>query len=629
MTTHEQKDLLSQKALQIRIDSVRATTASKSGHPTTCLSAADIMAVLFFQFFNHDYKNPKAPNNDRFILSKGHGVPVFYATLKSLGIITDEKLLSLRKFDSVLEGHPTPRFIHNEAATGSLGQGLSIGVGMALNAKHEKLSYKTYVMMGDGEIAEGSVWEAAALASHYKLNNLIGMVDLNRLAQSGESLDDHNPQQVAKKFDAFGWHSIVIDDGHDHKQIINAFEQAVIEKNKPVVLIAKTYKGYGVSDVQDKNGFHGKPFKSDEVDKIIEVLKERFKEADNAPEIAFQPHTPDQPTNYTNGKDEEICLNLSRDKNVAFFEMGQTLATRKAFGYALAALGKVNKTIFALDADVQNSTFTNMFAKDFPNRFIQCFIAEQNMIGVAVGLESRGKIPFAATFACFLARAHDQIRMAGVGRNALRLCGSHVGVSIGEDGPSQMGLEDIGMMRSIPRSIVLYPSDGVSAYKGVALMANYHKGISYMRTTRAATPNLYDANQEFAIGKSKVLKQSSQDMACLIGAGITLHEALKAHDMLKAQGVHVSVVDLFSVKPLDTATIRQVGSKSHNRIVTIEDHYLQGGFGEAICTALVNDNISVKTLAVHDVSRSGTPQELLVDAGIDANSIVSAVLSIL
>jgi transketolase len=629
MTTHDKKAFLGHKALQIRIDSVRATTASKSGHPTTCLSAADVMAVLFFQFFNHDYKNPKAPNNDRFILSKGHGVPVFYATLKSLGIITDEKLMSLRKFDSVLEGHPTPRFIHNEAATGSLGQGLSIGVGMALNAKHEKLSYKTYVMMGDGEIAEGSIWEAVGLASYYKLNNLISIVDLNRLAQSGESLDDHNAQQVAKKFEAFGWHSVVIENGHDLSQIVSAFEKAVTISDKPTVLVSKTFKGYGLDDVENQNGFHGKPFKLDELDEIINTLKNRFKDAVGEPSDTFHLNTPEQPTNYTNGKDEDIRLKLSRDKNVASFEKGQALAPRKAFGYALAALGKVNKTVFALDADVQNSTFTNIFAKDFPDRFVQCFIAEQNMIGVAAGLEARGKIPFAATFACFLTRAHDQIRMAGIGRNALRLCGSHAGVSIGEDGPSQMGLEDIGMMRSIPHSIVLYPSDGVSAYKGVELMANYHKGLSYMRTTRAATPNVYDIDKEFAVGKSIVLKQSNQDMACLVGAGITLHEALKAHEMLKAQGVHVSVIDLFSVKPLDTATIRQVASKSHNRIVTIEDHYQQGGFGEAICTALVNDNISVQTLAVRDISRSGTPQELLVDAGIDANSIVSAVLSIL
>ncbi len=637
--SQEQLLFLKNKALNIRIDSIRATTESKSGHPTSCLSAADIISVIFFHTLRYDYKNPKNPYNDRFIMSKGHAIPVMYAALKNLGVISDEELLSLRKFDSVLEGHPTPRFIYNEAATGSLGQGLSIGLGMALNAKHYKLDYKTYVMMGDGEIAEGSIWEAAELAALYKLDNLIGIVDVNRLAQSGSGIHDHDVKKYAHKFDAFGWKVFIVD-GHNIEQILDTLTQAQAIKNQPTMLIAKTYKGYGVAHVQDKNSFHGKPFKQDELQNVINTLRQTFKEASEyTGDITFSPKTPEQTDNATHiktstgasvntpDKHKTIAINLAQDPNSKLFDKDQAIATRKAYGYALAALGQASKDIFTLDADVKNSTFGEIFEKEFPERFVQSFIAEQNMIGITTGLESRGKVPFAATFAAFLTRAHDQIRMAGIGHNALRLCGSHAGVSIGQDGPSQMGLEDISMMRAIPNSIVLYPSDGISAYKLVEQMANYHDGISYLRTTRSNTQNLYDKNEEFPIGGCKTLRQSDNDKACIIAAGITLHEALKAYDILKAENISVSIIDLYSIKPLDAKTIRNIASKSSNTIITVEDHYLEGGLGETVASALVNDNFTITSLAVKEISRSGAPEKLLEYAGIDAQNIVKAVLA--
>ncbi|MBX9830565.1 transketolase [Candidatus Babeliales bacterium] len=623
---NDQRLFLENKALNLRIDSIRATSASKSGHPTSCLSAADLIAALFFNVLKHDLKNPKAANNDRFIMSKGHAIPVVYAAYKALGVISDHELLSLRKFDSVFEGHPTPRFIYNEAATGSLGQGLGVGLGMALHAKHHKLNFKTYVMMGDGEIAEGSIWEAADLAAHYNVDNLIGIVDCNRLAQSDEGINGHHVEKIAAKFEAFGWKAFVIH-GHDMTEIMTAFHEAQ-QAGKPAVIVAKTFKGHGLAGIENKLGFHGKPFSTNEEHEAIEKLKSHFKEAYeyNHNLDLHKIHAPETTNLCFQKQQPEIKIDLASDPQAKHFGSSEKIATRQAFGYALAALGRANKAIFALDADVQNSTYTEYFEREFPDRFVQCFVAEQNMISVATGLQARGNIPFAATFAAFYTRAHDQIRMAGIGRNALRLCGSHVGVSIGEDGPSQMGLEDIALFRSVPNSIVLYPSDGVSTYKLTQEMANYHDGVSYLRTTRAATANLYDACEEFPVGGCKVLHQTDdQDIVCVIAAGITLHEALKAYKLLKEQGIHIAVIDLYSIKPIDAKTIIKVANKSHHGIITIEDHYSQGGIGEAVAHAVANENITVKSLAVQHISRSGAPAELLADAGIDAQSIVDAV----
>lgn len=622
--THDVRQFLEYGALQLRIDSLRATTQAQSGHPTSCLSAADMVAVIFFHVLRYDLSNPKNRNNDRFIMSKGHAIPVVYAAYKQLGIITDQELMELRMFNSVLEGHPTSRFAYNEAATGSLGQGLSVGVGMALNARLEKLDYRTFVMMGDAEAAEGSVWEAAELAVHYQLNNLIGFIDCNRLGQSGESLHDHQVQRYADKFSAFGWHTIIID-GHDIDQIADACAQAREILDKPTMIIAKTYKGFGLEGIENQNGFHGKPLKDDELEQVLQSLITRFSEA-----AVYQPkpfvmqalEADDQiePKRTSGGP-----LNIAKEPHGALFAQGKSISTRKAFGYALAALGRTNDNLVVLDGDVKNSTFTEIFEKDFPDRFIQCFVAEQNMIGVATGLQARGKIPFAATFGAFFTRAHDQIRMAGIGRNALRLCGSHCGVSIGQDGPSQMALEDIAMMRAIPESIVLYPSDGVSTYKLVEQMAFYHDGISYLRTTRADTPILYGKQEIFPLGDCKVLRRTGNDKVCIIAAGITVFEALKAQEILWARDISVSVVDLYCIKPLPVEQLVDLARDAHHKVITVEDHYLQGGLGEAVAGALVNAGITVQMIGVCGLSRSGTPEELLHFAGIDAENIVRAV----
>jgi transketolase len=613
---------LQNKALALRIDSIRATTTSKSGHPTSCLSAADLVAALFFNIMKFDPQDHYHPNNDRFILSKGHAIPVIYAAWKHLVVLSDEQLMALRTFDSPLEGHPTPRFIHNEAATGSLGQGLSIGVGMALHAKKTNHNYTTYVMIGDGESSEGSIWEAAEFASHYHLDNLIGLTDCNRLGQAGPSLDAHNIDVMAKKWQAFGWKTFVID-GHNMPEIIDALKQAQEIKNRPVMVLAKTYKSYGLDDMQDTHGYHGRPFPPEELEKRLAQLKEKFAKAATYQPASFTPPPP--PKAPKQQKTLIPSIDLASDPNTKLFNKDSQLATRKAFGYGLAALARKVPNVFGLDGDVKNSTFTMFLEKEDPERLIQCFIAEQNMLGVASGMQLRGAIPFTATFGAFFTRACDQIRMAGIGRNALRLCGSHCGVSIGQDGPSQMGLEDLALMRVIPNSIVLYPSDAVCAFKLVECMARYNDGISYMRTTRSDTPILYDKNEEFTIGGCKVLKKSDNDKACIIAAGITLHEALKAHKELANQEIAVSVIDLYSIKPFDIQTVRATAKNSANTIITVEDHYPQGGIGEAISHAFINEDFRIETLAVKGISRSGTPQELLQFAGISAEQIIEKV----
>ncbi|MBS1988234.1 transketolase [Candidatus Dependentiae bacterium] len=622
---NEIRQFLAHVALQLRIDSLRATTQAKSGHPTSCLSAADMIAAIFFHILRYDLKNPKNRNNDRFILSKGHAIPIVYAAYKQLGVVSDQELLELRTFDAHLEGHPTPRFAYNEAATGSLGQGLSVGVGMALNAKMEKLNYRTIVMMGDAEIAEGSVWEAAELAAHYHLNNLIALVDCNRLGQSGQTMHDHEVKRHADKFAAFGWHTLIID-GHNLDQIVDAFTQAQAVSEKPTMIIAKTYKGYGLEGIENLNGFHGKPLNMSELEDAIRSLVARFHEASQfAPKKPFIMAQPHESHELEHHRMSGGPLSIIKDTNGALFAQGKSISTRKAFGYALAALGRANSAVVALDGDVKNSTYTDIFEAEFPDRFIQCFVAEQNMVGAAVGLQARGKVPFAATFGAFFTRAHDQIRMAGIGRNAVRLCGSHCGVSIGQDGPSQMALEDIALMRAIPGSIVLYPSDGVSTYKLVEQMGHYHDGISYIRTTRADVPILYGKHENFLLGECKVIRRTGNDQVCIVGAGITLFEALKAHETLWARDISVSVVDLYSIKPLPVEQLVDLARDANNKIITVEDHYVQGGFGEAIASALVNTGITVQTMGVTGLSRSGTPEELLNFAGIDAQAIVKAV----
>lgn len=608
--------LLAQKAYALRVASLEATTAAGSGHPTSCLSAADIVAALFFYAMRFDPDNPDNPNNDRFILSKGHAAPVLYAAWQEVGVLTREEMLSLRQFDSVLEGHPTLRFERSEAATGSLGIGLSVGAGMALSARLDGRDFTTYVLLGDSEVSEGAIWEAAAIAAYYKLENLIAIIDVNRLGQRGQTLHGHDLSAYAKKFSAFGWHTFTLD-GHNTAQILAGLDAAHKMRNRPSVIIARTIKGYGIQEIADKNGYHGRAVPAEKLSEALAELQDRCGAVCEKELVAWEPQIP------SGAAGASALGHISLPATA--YDASKPLATRKAYGDALAALGGVCDRVVVLDAEVKNSTYSYRFEEKFPDRFIECFIAEQNMLGMAIGLANRGKLPFVSTFACFLTRAFDQIRMAAIGTTPLRLSGSHAGVSIGQDGPSQMGLEDLAIMRTLPGSVVLYPCDAVSTHKLVECMANYHDGISYLRTTRADTPIIYTDDQEFHLGGCNVLRESASDVACIVAAGITLHEALKAYDQLQEQGINVAVIDLYSIKPLDVQTLARVGAQAGSRLVTVEDHYAAGGLGEAVKSALCGTGVRVTCLSVDKLPRSGTMQELLAYEGIDAESIIRAI----
>ena len=605
-------------AYNLRRSIITMTSVAGSGHPTSALSAADIVATLFFNAMRIDVEHPDNPDNDRFILSKGHASPVLYAVYKELGILSEDDLMTYRTINSVLEGHPTPRFIWSEAATGSLGQGLSIGAGMALTARMDNRNFKTYVLMGDSELSEGSVWEAVEIAAHYKLRNLIGIVDVNRLGQTTQTLDGYHIDHYVAKFQAFGWKTYTVD-GHNIKELIALFDQiAYYSGDQPIMIIAKTIKGYGIAQAENKEGFHGKAFSMQELPALLSQLQQRFYDAAHDTDcVAIKPQKP--------VKHDVIAESVSEEPVIYSYKKGQLVMTRYAFGQALAAMGTAYPNMVSLDAEVKNSTYAELFEEKYPERFVQCFIAEQNMVSMAVGMQRRGKIPFCSTFGAFFTRAYDQIRMASVGNAALRLVGSHVGVSIGQDGPSQMALEDIAMMRAVHGSCVLYPSDAVSTWKLVQQMIAYNQGISYMRTTRMATPVIYDDNHVFTIGGCHVVLQSDDDKLCIVAAGITLHEALKAHQILKKQGISVAVIDLYSIKPLDAQTLARVARKSGNMIITVEDHYLEGGLGQAVVCALQNTNIVIDCMAVQKMPRSGPPGDLLAYEGIDADHIVTKV----
>lgn len=614
---------LEHKAYLLRKYSLEMTTKAGSGHPTSCLSAADLVAALFFHAMRYDPEQFDALTNDRFILSKGHASPLLYAAWCEVGVISYQELMNYRTFDSPLEGHPTPRFAYTEVATGSLGMGLSIAVGICLDAQREQRDSRTFVLMGDAEVAEGSVWEAAELAAYYQLHSCIALLDGNRWGQSTQSLHAHDLQKYARKFAAFGWNVLTIN-GHDMQEIVDALDQARAYTKGPTIIIAKTYKGYGVQLFEDKPGFHGVPCSQADLPRALQELQQFFPEAaasgaDNVRTTSINQQTmlASKPALAT-----QIKLN-------PLYQQNEMVATRKAFGQALVVIGKQNETLVVLDADVQNSTYTQFFHEAFPDRFVECFIAEQTMVGMAVGFARCNKIPFVATFASFLTRAHDQIRMAAIGRIPLRLVGSHVGVSIGQDGPSQMGLEDIAMMAALPESIILYPADATSAQHLTALMVTYTAGVSYMRTTRMATPLLYDAQEQFFVGGCKVVRRYQNAQACIISAGITLHEALKAHDQLQEQGISVCVIDLYSVKPIDRVTIKEIVMLSNKKVVTVEDHYLQGGLGQIVAYELGNDDVHITCLAVQHLPRSAQPEQLLAWAGIDATAIVKAVHALL
>jgi transketolase len=616
----ELRKLIEHKAYQIRRWSILMTSRAGSGHPTSALSAADIVAVLFFYAMRYDPYNYENPDNDRFILSKGHAAPVLYAVWYEIGLLTDKELLTYRSMHSRLEGHPTRKFEYTEAATGSLGMGLSIGIGEALNAKHDKRHYRTYIVMGDSESCEGSVWEAVQIAAHYKLDNLICFIDVNNLGQSTETMLDYNIQKYVDIFTAFGWHVCIVD-GHDVAALMNVIDEIHRVDEKPIVVVAKTIKGYGVDFVAGREGFHGKAFTGEKEKVALEQLTKNFDQAAqyDASSYAWQachPHT----SEVKHRNDYEIIIMPE-----PHYTKDEMIATRKAYGLSLAHLGDVCENVISLDAEVKNSTYADIFESVHPDRFFQCYIAEQNMVGMGIGFERRGKIPFISTFSSFFSRAHDQIRMAAISQSALRLVGSHCGVSIGEDGPSQMGLEDIAIMRCLPQSIVLYPADAVATHKLVEQMARYNDGISYMRTTRMATPVIYGNNEQFPIGGCKVLKQSPYDIACIIGAGVTLFEALKAYEILSQQNVFVSVIDLYSIKPIDAAGVKFVANSSQNKIVVVEDHYPEGGIGEAVRSALGNEDIQIYSLAVTRLPRSGKPEELLAFENIDAMAIINLI----
>jgi transketolase len=609
--THEQFAALRNAATHLRMESVRSTSVAGSGHPSSCCSAADIVAALFFSVMRYDPKNPKAPNSDRFVLSKGHAAPLLYAAWAEAGLFPKDELLKLRTLSSDLEGHPTPRLPFVDMATGSLGQGLPVGVGIALNAKYvDTLDYRTYVLMGDGESVEGSVWEAVELARQYKLDNLCAVVDINRLGQSDPTMLQHDMEAYQARWSAFGWHALIVD-GHDMAALVAAFEEASRTKQTPTVLLAKTFKGKGVSSIEDHPNWHGKPIpQGAEMDKALDELSKQLQPNGTAPVIRRPSAAP-------------APAPAIKPLPAPAYKVGDSVATREAFGVALEALGAVNPLVVALDADVKNSTYSEKFGKKFPNRFFENFIAEQNMLGAAGGLSACGKIPFVSTFAAFFTRAYDFIRMAAISQSNIKLVGTHVGVSIGEDGPSQMGLEDLAMMAAQPGMTVLYPSDGTCMYRLVESAAG-HKGLVYLRAGRPKSPVLYGPDERFPIGGSKVLRQSAHDALTIVAAGITLFEALKAYDQLKANGISVRVIDLYSIVPIDRTTLLESASATDGRLLTVEDHYAHGGLGDAVLAAVGAEGVRVHKLAVRAIPHSGKPDELVEHYGIGARSIVEA-----
>ncbi|HET8575694.1 MAG TPA: transketolase [Methylomirabilota bacterium] len=603
---------LEDRATRLRIHSIRATTAAGSGHPTSCCSAADLMAALFFDVMRFRPTEPLAPDNDRLILSKGHAAPLLYAAWAEAGVLSPEDLVTLRHLDSDLEGHPTPRLKFVEVATGSLGQGLSVGVGMALARKLDNAPGAIFVLLGDGECAEGSVWEAAAFAGYYRLENLIAVVDVNRLGQSQPTMLEHDIRVYQGRFEAFGWRALLVE-GHEMEQVVRALRRARRPSGVPVAVIARTFKGKGIEGIEDQEGWHGRALDETAASKAIAALEARLHGAKLPPVHPPQGPPPAAPK----AANPEAFRVSAHDK-------GTAVATRQAYGEALAKLGRLSPGIVALDGDVKNSTYAELFKKACPEQYVEGFIAEQNMVGVAVGLAAYGKIPFVSTFACFLTRAFDQIRMAAISRANVKFSGSHCGVSIGEDGPSQMGLEDLAMFRVIPDSVILYPADSVSTERCVELAAG-RRGIVYIRTTRPKTPVLYGPDETFAIGGLKVVAQSEADRVTVVAAGITLHEALKAREELGRHGISIRVIDLYSVKPLDRESLLAAARATGGRLVTVEDHYLQGGLGDAVLEAVAGEGVQVHKLAVSELPRSGPSEALLDRYGISARHIVETV----
>jgi len=605
-------------ATRLRIDSIRSTSEAGSGHPTSCCSMADFTAALFFAEMRFDPKDPHNPDADRFVLSKGHAAPILYSAWAEAGAFPREDLLKLREIGSDLEGHPTPRLNFVDVATGSLGQGICAAIGSALNARRIKSDYRTYVVMGDGESAEGSVWEAGDVAAMDGLDNLCAITDVNALGQSRPTMWQHDMEQFARRWRAFGWHTIVID-GHDMNAILDALAEARSTKGQPTMIAARTIKGKGVSFVEGKEGWHGKAFKKgEEMDRAIGELEKQFVPVPtDGPAANLTAHIQ---------KPASRPRSIENPKPMAppAYKMGDQVATREAYGTAIAKLGDVDPRVVALDADVKNSTFSDKFEKAHPDRFYQNFIAEQVMIGSAMGLAARGAIPFPSTFAAFLTRAADFVRMAAISNVNVKFAGSHAGVSIGEDGPSQMALEDLAMFRAEPNYAVLYPCDAVSTERLIAAMA-YHPGPAYMRTSRPKTPVIYNTDEQFPIGGLKVVRQSNDDVATVIGAGVTLFEALKAYDQLRESRTLIRVIDLYSLSPIDRDGLVAAARATGGNLITVEDHYAAGGIGDAVAEAVADAGFTVHRLAVREIPRSGKPEELVERFGISASHIVQEV----
>src|SRR3990167_2264928 len=632
---------LEKLARLVRFYILEMTTRVGSGHTNSSLSAVELAVSLFSTKFRFDLKNPENPANDRISFSKGHASPWVDALYAAYSGLTEKDLTGYRTINSPLEGHPNPRFKYADVATGSLGQGLGIGLGMALALRLAPLTQgklsdyqlrttnyelpTVYVLMGDGEFAEGSVWEAMEVASHYKADNLIGIVDVNRLGQSGETLLGWDVETYKKRVEAFGWQAMVID-GHDLKALVDLWTSLETGKGKPVIVIAKTVKGKGVSMLEDVNGWHGRPLPQEDFEKAVKELGNVDKS------LRGKVALPDKNMKFSTRSNSIYSSSLSASLKVNFVEkvpykINEEIATRKAYGEALTVLAEVNPLGVSLDADVKNSTYTESFNDKYPKRFYEMFIAEQNMVSVAVGMAAMGYVPFVATFGVFLTRAFDQIRMAGYSRANVKFLGSHAGVSIGEDGPSQMALQDIAMFRTIDASTILYPADGVATWRMVVLAAE-NEGIFYIRTNRPATPVIYDQKEEFKIGGSKVVRSSKDDKLTIVACGVTLIEAIKAADELAKKKINVRVIDCYSIKPIDETALKKA-AKETKTIICVEDHYPEGGLGDAVLNALSKDKVEVHKLAVSRMPMSGKSQDLLDYEGISDSAIVKKVLEVL
>ena len=593
---------------QLRVEAVRISGRAGSGHPTSSMSAADLMAVLVDKYLHYDFSAPDDPRNDHLIFSKGHASPLLYAIYQAVGAASDEELEGYRTFGSPFEGHPTPTLPWVDVATGSLGQGLPIGVGVALAAKRfDRLESRVWVLCGDSEMAEGSIWEAFEAASYWGLDNLCAIVDVNRLGQSAPTRVGWDLDTYKGRMEAFGWHVITVD-GHDPAAIDAAYAEAEATAERPTAIVARTKKGRGVKAVEDQEGAHGK---------AVPDWEEAIDELGGDRRISVSPPPP-------RGEGKVHSFDTT-PLELPSWELGEEVATRKAYGTALAAIGAADGKVVALDGEVSNSTYSEIFAEAHPERYVECYIAECQLVATAVGLQVRGWTPFASTFAAFLSRAYDFVRMAAVSKAQICLVGSHAGASIGEDGPSQMALEDLASLRAVHSSVILYPSCANQTAKLVAAMAG-GEGIRYLRTTRAATPVIYGPDEDFAVGGAKVVRSSDDDAVCLVGAGITLHHALEAADALAGEGISARVVDAYSLKPIDAATLRSAAAAAQNKVVVVEDHWPEGGLGEAVAGVFADADTHTRVvrLAVSDMPGSGKPDDLLAAAGIDAEHIATA-----